>query len=112
MRTIAFGTFGPLNMANPCCITLLPTILVLRDTWVHVGFPHYHNDIFYVEPSIDNFSGIGASLGVPYVNPNYHHVRLGGNFDNTWFRSKNYVIEDDVVVFENIFNVLRGDTSV
>jgi len=92
-------------------MTPLPTILALRDTWVHVGSPHHHNDISYIEPSIDDFPGIGASLGVPYVNPNYRHVGLGGNFNNTQFRSKNYIIED-IVVFENMFNVLRGDTSV
>jgi len=83
MRTIAFSTFGPLNMANPCCMTLLPTILALRDAWVYVGSLHCRNDISYVEPSIDDFPGIGASLGVPYLNPNYCYVGLGGNFDNT-----------------------------
>jgi len=50
-------------------------------------------------------------LGVPYVNPNYYHVGLGGNFNNMQFRSENYVVED-VVVFEDMFNVPRGDTSV
>jgi len=111
MRTIAFGTFGPLNMANLCHMTPLPTILALKDTWVHVGSSHHCNDIFYIEPSIDDFFGIGASLSVPYVNPNYHHVGLGRNFDNIWFRSENYDIED-VVVFKNMFNILRGDMSV
>jgi len=111
MRTIAFSTFGPLNTANPCLMTPLPTILALRNIWVHVGSPHHCNDISYVEFSIDDFPGIGASLGVPHVNPNYCHVGLGRNFDKLQFRSENYVVED-MVVFEDMFNVLRGDTSV
>jgi len=67
MRTIVFGTFGPLNTANPCYITLLPTILALRDIWVYVGFPHHCNDISYIESSIDDFLAL-EPLWVSYIS--------------------------------------------
>jgi len=46
-------------------------------------------------------------LGIPNINPNDYHVRLGKNFDNAQFRHENNVIKD-MVVSENTLNIVRG----
>jgi len=74
MRAIAFYAFGSLDIANPYQMTLLPTILALRDTRIHIGTPHCHNDTFYIEMPINNFLSIVTVLGIPYVNPDDSHV--------------------------------------
>jgi len=44
-------------------------------------------------------------LSVPNIDPDYGHVRLGRDFDDTRFRHKDNVVKD-VVAFENVFNVI------
>jgi len=95
MRPITFSTLRPLNMANPNCMTLLPTILALKNTWVHVSFPYSSYDASHVEMPVDDFLCICPTLSVSKINPYYRHIRLGRNFDNIWFRYKDYVIEND-----------------
>jgi len=74
MRAIAFYAFGSLDMAYPCQMTPLPTILALKDTRIHVSASHHHNDTFYIEMSVNNFLSIITILGIPYVNPGNSHV--------------------------------------
>jgi len=85
MRAIAFYTFRSLDMAYPCQMTPLPTILALRDTRIHVGAFHYHDDTFYIEMSVNNFLSIITVFGIPYINPDNSHVRFRKDLDNAWF---------------------------
>jgi len=85
MRAIAFYAFGSLDIANPCRMTPLLTILALRDTKIHVGTPYCHNDTSYIETPVNNFLSIVTILGIPYVNPDDSYVQFRGNLDNAWF---------------------------
>jgi len=95
MGLIAFNILRPLNMANPNCITPLPTVFALRNIQVHVSFPYSSYDASHVEMSVDDFLYICPTLSVPNINLYYCHIRLGRNFNNIWFRYKDYVIEND-----------------
>ena len=107
MRPIAFGTLRPLNAANPYHMTLLPTILVLRNLQVHIGSPYSSDDASNVKTSVNDFFCICAILDIPDIDLYNSHVRLGRYFDNAQFRCKNYVIEN-VVILEDAFNIIRG----
>jgi len=63
-------------------MALLPAVLALEDTRVHVSSTDYGYVLTYVEASVDKILTFGAILGVPYVDPNNSHVRLGRCFDN------------------------------
>ena len=53
VRSIAFNTFWPLNAACENCISPLLTILILRDTWVHICIFNSSNVTSYVEAPVD-----------------------------------------------------------
>ena len=66
-------------------MTPLLTILALRDTRIHVGASHHHDDTSYIETSVNNFLSIVTVLGIPFVNPDNSHVRFRIDLDNAWF---------------------------
>ena len=82
MRAVVFYAFGSLDMAYLCQMTPLPTILILRDTRIHVGVPYHRNDTFYIEISVNDFLSIVTILGIPYINPDNSHVQFRGDLDN------------------------------
>jgi len=82
MRPIAFGTLRPLNVANPYCMTPLPTILALRNPRVHVGSLYSSDNALNIKMSVNDFFCIYAILDIPDINPYNSHVRLGKYFDN------------------------------
>jgi len=90
MRTIALSAFRSLDMTNTCRVPLLPAILALRDAWIYVGTSYHSNNVPNIETSVDNFFSIITVLGVPNI---YHVV-------------------ENVVVFENMFDILRSDMCV
>ena len=92
-------------------MTLLLTVLALRNTRIHVGTSHHCNDTSYIETSVNNFLCIVTILGIPYVNPDNSYVQFKGDLDNAWFWCKNDIIKD-MIVLENVFNIFRRDTSV
>ena len=69
VRPIVLDTLGPLNATNTCCVTPLPTVLALWNTWVHVSIMYDSNETPNVELSIDNSFGLRTILGVPCINP-------------------------------------------
>jgi len=62
-----------------------PAILALENSRIHVGASHHGDVVPYIKASVDKKLGIMATLYVPNVNPNDGHVRLWGDFDNSWF---------------------------
>jgi len=58
-----------------------------------------------VEPSVNDFLSVGSILHVPNVNPYDGHVRFGGYLNDAWFRGKDNVVEQ-VVVLQKIFDVV------
>ena len=104
VRTIAFYAFSPLNSAWKCRVSPLPAIFTLGDFWVHICSPYHSNVITNVEASINKEFSILTTLNVPDINPDYSHIWLRRNLDNSRFGSQRNIVEN-VVLFENGFDV-------
>jgi len=80
--SVVFGNVGSIALCTPgdmrataeCRMTPLPTVLTLRDTWVHVGTFDGSDESSYVETTIDNVLRRRTTLGIPDVHPDHHHV--------------------------------------
>lgn len=92
-------------------IILLPTLLILRDIWVHVCYLNSYNKLTDVEVSVDETSNIWAILRIPDIEPYDGHVWLGKYFDNPRLGGKQNIVED-MVVLENIFDHICLDRHV
>ena len=53
VQVITFDVFGFLDFARECCVTLLPTVLALWNSRVHVGFSNSCDEVTNVETSVD-----------------------------------------------------------
>ena len=63
----------------------LPTVLVLRDTWVRVGTLNSSDVASNIKASVDDVLSYRTTLGIPDVYPNHCLVGFGGHFDDTRF---------------------------
>ena len=98
VRPIALNAFGTLDMARKCGMTPPPAIFALRYARVHGSSPDSSDVVTYIKTSVDEEFSIVPTLNIPNVNPDNGHVRLGGDFDNSWFERKGYVIENMVLL--------------
>ena len=72
-------------MTAECWVAPLPTVLALRDTWVHVGTSNGSDVASNIEVSVDDVLSYRTALGIPDVHPNHCLVGFGGRFDDTRF---------------------------
>jgi len=77
MRIITLHTFGLLSVAYASYVALFPTVLALRNFWIHVSSADSSDIAFYVKASVDDFFAIRPVLSIPYVYPDCCHIRLG-----------------------------------
>ena len=85
VRAIALDVLGALNTAWHGSMSPSPTILVLRDIWVHIGSLNSSNKSSYIKAPINKTFSLTTTLNVPDINPNNYYIRLRRNFDNLWF---------------------------
>jgi len=76
MRPITLDTLGPLDATNTCYVSLLPTVLILWDTQVHISTIYCSNEISHVEMLIDDSFGSRTILSIPDIDPDDGHVRF------------------------------------
>jgi len=62
----------------------LPTILALRDAWVHVCSMNGHDVPTNIEAPVDKHFGIAATLYVPYIYPDNSHARFRRYLNYSW----------------------------
>jgi len=86
----------------------LPAVLALGNSRIHVCASNSRNEVTYIEASIDEHFSVFTTLGIPYVDPDYGHVRFGRDFDNSRFGRKRNIVKD-VVLFENGFYIRRSE---
>jgi len=55
IRTIALHTFGPLSVAYTSHMVPFPTVLALRNSWIHVSSADSSDIASYIEASVDDF---------------------------------------------------------
>jgi len=72
-------------VAHECGVFSLPAVLALWDAGVHVHVVNGSNKAANIKAAVDECLGCQATLKVPYVDPNYCHIRFRGYFDNVWF---------------------------
>jgi len=70
VRAIAFDTSHILNSVYICSMTLLPTILTLRNSRVHISIMNTSDVPTNIETSVDKSLGLCTTLGIPNVDPN------------------------------------------
>ena len=85
-------------------MTSLPAIFALGDTWVHVCSSDCSDVVTYVEASVDEKFCVLTALHIPNVDPDYGHIRLGRDFDDSRLGRKGNVIEN-MILFQNGFNI-------
>jgi len=86
-------------------MTLFPTILALRNFWIHISSLNCGNEAFYIEASVYDLFYVGTALRVPNVDPDDRHVGFRRDLDDARSRSKDDVVED-VVTSEDAFNII------
>jgi len=74
VRLITLDTFGPLDSTRECGVTLFPAIFTLQNPRVHVSISNSRDELTDIEASVNEGLGFTATLDVPYINPNNHHV--------------------------------------
>ena len=67
-------------------IIILPTILILRNTGVHVGFSDGCDVLSYIETFVNRTLSLCTILKVPNVNLYNRHIRLGESLDDASMR--------------------------
>jgi len=82
VKAIALDTFSFSKSAQECCISPLLAVLVLRDTWVHVGTSDSGDVVSYVEASVNESFSLTAALDILYVGPDNSHIQSGRYLDN------------------------------
>jgi len=94
MGIIVFDIFGPMYVTHKSYVSLFPTILVLRDIWVHVCSSNCYNITSNIETSVDDTFSLRTTFRVSDIDPNHSHVRFGRYFDNIRLECENSVIEN------------------
>jgi len=63
-------------------ITLLPVVLVLRNTRIHVGFSDHSDITIYVKRPVNKTFCFCTILEIPNIDPNHSQVEFGRSLDN------------------------------
>jgi len=82
MKTIAILAFGTIYMVDKSGMFPLPTILILRNIRIHVGFLDGYNMLFYIEISVDKTFSLCTILRVSNVDLYNSHIRLERGLDD------------------------------
>ena len=64
-----------------CGVTLLLSVLTLRNTQIYIFFSDCSNILFYAEAFIDKAFHFHSSLWIPNVNPYYGYIKFERGFD-------------------------------
>ena len=67
-------------------MSLSPTVLVLRDSKVHVGSTNSCDVVVYVKVPINKQFSITSALHILYINPNNYHVQFWRYFNDIRFQ--------------------------
>ena len=76
VRTTTFDTSHILNSACTCSVTPLPTILILWNSWIHIGTTNTSNVPTNIETSVDKSLGLCTTLGIPNINSNNQYIQF------------------------------------
>jgi len=74
MSFIALGTPKDMRATTKCRMSPLPTVLALQNTWVHISTFDSSDETSNVKATIYDVLCQRTTLGIPDVQPDYHHV--------------------------------------
>ena len=75
-------------------MSLFPTILILKNTKIHVSFLNCCNITFNIEVFVYKVFYLGTVFKIPNINLDYSYISFERYFDNIRVKSKNNVIEN------------------
>jgi len=76
MKTVALLAFGTIYMVGKDSMIILLTILILRNTGVHVGFSDGCEVLSYIKTFVNKTLSLCTILKVPNVNLYNSHIGL------------------------------------
>ena len=82
VSSIAFCASGGMRMTTKCWMPPLPTVLALRNVWVHVIPTNGCNKSSNVKSTIDDVLHARTTLGIPDVHPDHCLIRFGQCFND------------------------------
>jgi len=109
--TVAFDIFGPMHVIHESHMTPFPTILTLRDTWVHIYSSNCYNVTSDIGTSVNEVFYPSTTLRVPDIDPNYSYIRFGRHFDDLGSRHENSVVKN-VSTFDHYFYDICCDRKI
>ena len=82
----------------------LSTILIE----VGVSSSYSSNKPSDIEAPVNKVLHFCTALSILYVNPDNYHVWLGGDFNNSWLRSKSNIVED-LILLNDEFDIIGSE---
>jgi len=73
---------------------------------IHICISDGGDIVSYIKALINKAFDLASTLNIPYIHLNNGHVWFRWYFDNTQFGDK-YDIVEDLVLFDNFFDVIR-----
>ena len=74
VRPIILDIFGPLDSLQKHEMIPFSAIFTLRNPRVHVSTSNSYNELTDIESLVNKSFGFTATLDIPYIDPNNHHV--------------------------------------
>ena len=93
MWAIALYAFCPLNSVYAYRVALLLAILALGNTWVHICISNCSNKSSNVKSSVNKGFGLGTTLSIPNINPDYYHIWLWRHLNDSGFQYQNNIVK-------------------
>jgi len=85
VRAIIFDTLGSLNLTEPHCMPLLPVVLALWNTSIHVYTSNCCDKASNIKASVNQTLSLHTALNIPDVDLNNEHVIFRRDLDDSQF---------------------------
>ena len=76
IRAVVLYTLSSLNSAYEHCMFLLPTILTLENSKIHICISDSYNIAPDIKRPVDKIFNIKPTLSIPYINPDDSHIKF------------------------------------
>ena len=103
---ITFDAFGSLHSAWESSMSPFPAVFALGSSGIHVGASDSDYVTSNIKAPVNQSFNFTTTLNIPNINLYNGHVWFRRNFDDSWFRSKDNVVEY-MILFYDLFDHTR-----